>query len=124
MKKPVAYHLLRLGLGITFLWVGVMIFQDPVGWSTYIQPWAARLIPGPLVMAMQATAALDLAVGVFLLLGVFVWAAAALGAAHLMIVLVTVGANATTVRDIGLLAASLSLALSEWPDRLKFWKKK
>jgi len=115
MKKPLSYHLLRLGLGVTFLWVGVMIFQNPEGWGAFIQPWAARLMPVPLTLAMQSTAALDVAVGLLLLAGVFVWAAAALGAVHLVTVLVTVGVNTTTVRDIGLLAASLSLALSVWP---------
>ena len=115
MKKPLAYHLLRLGLGATFLWVGVMIFQDPVGWGSFIQPWAARLMPVPLTLAMQSTAALDVAVGAFLLIDGFAWAAAALGALHLATVLVTVGVNTTTVRDIGLLAASASLAVSAWP---------
>jgi len=115
MKKPLSYHLLRLGLGVTFLWVGVMIFQNPEGWGAFIQPWAARLMPVPLTLAMQSTAALDVAVGLLLLAGVFVWAAAALGAVHLVTVLVTVGVNTTTVRDIGLLAASLSLAFSVWP---------
>ena len=115
MRKPLSYQILRLGLGVTFLWIGVMIFQDPIGWSTFIKPWAARLIPVPLVQAMQDTAALDVLVGALLLSGLFVWAAAALGALHLTIVLVTVGVNATTVRDVGLLAASLSLAAAEWP---------
>ena len=119
MRKPLSYHLLRIGLGIVFLWIGVMIFQDPVGWSTFIRPWAARLIPVPLVQAMQETAALDVIVGALLVSGLLVWAAAALGAFHLAVVLVTSGVNATTVRDIGLLGACLSLAAATWPERLR-----
>lgn len=119
MRKPLSYHLLRIGLGIVFLWIGVLIFRDPVGWSTFIRPWAARLIPVPLAQAMQETAALDVLVGALLISGLFVWAAAALGAIHLAIVLVTSGVNDTTVRDIGLFAACLSLAAATWPERLK-----
>jgi uncharacterized membrane protein YphA (DoxX/SURF4 family) len=123
MKKPLSYHLLRLGLGITFIAIGVLIFMDPAGWGALIQPWAARLMPVPVVLVMQSTAALDVVIGVFLLIDAFVWAAAALGALHLVTVLITVGIRGETVRDIGLMAACFSLSLSVWPERLRFWMK-
>ncbi|MFI5206038.1 MAG: hypothetical protein ACHQVK_03785 [Candidatus Paceibacterales bacterium] len=117
MKKN-AYHVLRIGLAITFLWIGILIFKNPAAWSTYIQPWALKLIPGSLVNAMLETAVLDMLVGVFLLLNIFTWLAALLGALHLLIVLITCGITDITVRDIGLLCATLALAIEALPTKI------
>ncbi|MBI1866493.1 MAG: hypothetical protein HYS02_01865 [Candidatus Staskawiczbacteria bacterium] len=51
MKKT-AFHFLRVGLAVTFLWVGVLIFKNPDGWSGYLQPWAMGLLPVPIKQAM------------------------------------------------------------------------
>lgn len=102
---------LRVGIGITFLWIGILIFRDPTGWAAFIQPWAAKLIPGSIQTAMLQTAVLDMIIGVLLILGLWTWLASLLGVIHLIIVLVTAGITDVTARDIGLLAASLSLFL-------------
>ena len=121
--KSSSFHILRVGIGITFLWVGVLIFRDPQAWGTLLQPWAAGLIGSSLEQAMISAAILDLAVGGLLLINVFVWPAAILGAFHLAIVLTTVGINAITFRDIGLLAGTLALAVHAWPAWLRLKKK-
>lgn len=120
MKKS-AFHLLRVGMAITFLWIGILIFRDPESWGGLIMPWAAGLIPGSLKSAMISTAILDMAIGLFLLVDFLVWLAAGLGAIHLIIVLTTTGISAITVRDIGLLAAALALLANSWPEK---WRKK
>ena len=106
-----ALLVLRIGLAITFMWVGVMILQSPEAWASYMQPWAAALLPLPAVSAIQATAVLDLVIGVFLLIGFFTPLAALLAALHMVSVLVVTGINDVTVRDIGLLGASTALFL-------------
>ncbi len=121
--KISSFHILRVGVAITFLWIGILIFREPEAWGGMLQPWAAGLLPIPLKEAMIGTALLDIAVGFFLLIDVFTWLAAILGATHLAIVLTTVGINAITVRDIGLLAATLALAGSAWPESLRVFKK-
>ncbi len=120
------FHILRVGIAITFLWVGVLILKDPVGWSGYIQPWAQSLLPGSIVDIMIGTAIFDIAVGALLLVDMFTWIAAAAAVFHLTTVLIVSGINQVTIRDVGLLAASLSLLVGTFPSNLipKFLKSK
>ena len=113
--KSYAYNILRVGLAITFLWIGILILKDPLAWGGYLAPWAANLLPIPLEQAMIGTAVLDIVIGIFLLIDVWTWLAALVGAIHLVIVLTISGINAITVRDIGLLAGVIALAVSAWP---------
>lgn len=117
MRNQQALHVLRVGLGITFLWIGVLIFRDPQFWSGFIQPWAADLIPVPLESAMISTAILDVLIGLLLLVDVLTWVAALVATIHLAVVLITVGIDVVTVRDIGLLAGTLALAWARAPKR-------
>lgn len=119
-RQATSYHLLRVGVAITFLWIGILIFRDPEAWGAYLQPWAAGLLPVPLEQMMIGTAFLNMAIGTFLLVDFLVWLAAFIGAIHLVTVLVVSGINAITVRDIGLLAAVLALAVFSWPSNLNF----
>lgn len=109
--KPSASLILRVGIGITFLWIGILIFRDPAGWASMIQPWAAAYIPGNIQTAMMQTAVLDMLIGVLLITGLWTGIAALIGALHLLVVLVTAGITDITARDIGLLAAAIALAL-------------
>lgn len=108
MEKT-SFHILRVGLGITFLWIGFLIFKEPEAWGGYLQPWAAELLPVPIAQAMFATAFLDIAIGVLLLANLFVWFIALVGAIHIVIVLIVSGITDITVRDIGILAGVLAL---------------
>ena len=122
--KTSAFHILRVGIAITFLWIGILIFREPEAWGGFLQPWAANLLPIPLKEAMIGAALLDLTIDLFLLIDVWVWLAALLGAFHLVIVLTVSGINTVTVRDIGLLTALLALMVTTWPNKFNFWKKK
>lgn len=113
MEKS-AYHILRVGLAITFLWIGILIFRNPEAWGGYLQPWAAKLIPIPLAQVMIGTAILDMMIGFLLLIDALTWLVATISAIHLVIVLLVSGINAITVRDIGLLSSSLALAISAY----------
>lgn len=68
---------------------------------------------------MMGTALLDVLIGALLLLNFYTWLAAGVGALHLVIVLITSGFNSVTIRDIGLLAASVALALQAWSSKNK-----
>ena len=117
MKKT-SFHILRVGLAITFLWIAVLIFKEPEAWGAMLQPWAAGLLPIPIETAMIGTAILDLLIGFLLLLDVWVLLAAILGTIHLLIVIITVGINPITVRDLGLLAGTLALLVDSLPADL------
>lgn len=115
MKKT-SFHFLRVGLAITFLWIGILIFRNPESWSGYLQPWAVGFLPIPLEQAMISTAILDIAIGAFLLFDFLPWLAALVGAIHLVIVLTVSGITDITVRDIGLLVGALALMIDSLPQ--------
>jgi len=117
--KGAPIHIIRVGLGITFLWIGVLIIEDPTSWGGLLQPWAAGLLPVPVAQAMYSTAALDILVGFFLLVDIYTGTAALVGLLHLLTVIITVGIDPITVRDIGLLAAALALVFAYWPEKRK-----
>ncbi len=112
-----AFHFLRVGLAVTFLWIGVLILRDPIGWGAFIQPWALALLPGSVISMMIGTAILDILIGIFLLLDIYTWVAAAIGAAHIAVVLVTAGITDVTVRDIGLIVAAIALFIDSFPRK-------
>jgi uncharacterized membrane protein YphA (DoxX/SURF4 family) len=126
MRKA-SYHFLRVGLAITFLWIGILIFKNPESWGGYLQPWVAGLMPIPLTQAVIGTAILDIVIGFLLLVDFLPWLAALLGAIHLIIVLAVSGITDITVRDIGLLAALLAIVIDSLPQsiisRINFLKK-
>src|SRR3989344_3151506 len=108
-----SYHILRLGLAVTFIWIGVMILRDPAGWAGFLNPWAfelaERVLPFSIGNALKATAILDIALGGLLLFNIFTRVAAFLAAADIAVILITSGIDGVTVRDIGLLGAALAL---------------
>ena len=112
-----AFHVLRVGLAITFLWIGVLIFQDPVGWAGFIRPWAADILLASPEKVIIATAVLDILIGFLLLVDFLTFWASLLASLHLVAVLAVSGIDAITVRDIGLLAGALALVIFLWPPK-------
>lgn len=113
-----SFHILRVGTAVTFLWIGILILKSPFGWGGYLMPWAAKLLPVPVEQAMIGTAILDIVIGILLLVDLWTWFAAFLGAIHLVVVLAVSGITDITVRDIGLLAAALALMIDSLPEEL------
>jgi len=112
-----AFHILRVGTAITFLWIGVLIFKEPEAWGGLLQPWVFPLIMVSLKQAMIGTALLDIIIGGLLLVDKFTWLASLAGALHLIVVLVATGITTVTVRDIGLLAATIALITTAWSKK-------
>jgi uncharacterized membrane protein YdfJ with MMPL/SSD domain len=68
---------------------------------------------------MYSTAVLDVLVGLALLTDMLVFWAAALGFIHVVNVIIVVGINDATVRDIAIGAGLLSLMADTWPAWLR-----
>ncbi|MCR4312153.1 MAG: hypothetical protein NUV56_02600 [Candidatus Uhrbacteria bacterium] len=117
--KDGTYNILRVGMGITFAWIGILIFRNPESWGGLLQPWATGIMTESITQAMLVTAILDLIIGVLLIIDVYVWIAALVGSAHLIVVLTVVGIDDITVRDIALLTGCLALMWDALPDKLK-----
>ncbi len=118
MQKT-SFHVLRVGMAITFLWIGILIFRDWQAWGGFVQPWVTDLLPFSLKHMMYSTAVLDLVIGACLLFGWFTWLAALVGSLHLFSVLLVSGINDVTVRDIAIVAGTLALFVDSVPESIK-----
>ena len=110
-----SYHILRVGLAITFIWIGILIFKDPASWGGYLQPWIVELLPVPVKQALLGTALLDLIIGILFLIDWQPWLAGLLGSLHIATVLLVSGITDITVRDIGLLAGTIVIMVESLP---------
>lgn len=124
MENKLSFFVLKIGLGITFLWIGILILQDPIGWGAMVSPKIQNLLPVPIKTVMINNAILDITIGVILILSFIpflTWLAAMVGTLHLIMVLIATGIDAITVRDIGLIGGTIAIAIETWPEKLKFF---
>jgi len=102
---------LRLGVGVTFVWIGIMIVQEPLSWAGYMDPWVLNLIPGSVEFFMTVTGIIDIILGAFLVLNLFTNVVGYLVALHMVGILVGGGVNDVTVRDIAILAGGTAIGI-------------
>ena len=118
-------HILRIGLAITFIWIGIYIFRSPESWGALMHPWVRELLPiSFLKPIMLGTAILDVIIGGMFLFEGSTRRAASLASGHLVLILMTTGISEITVRNIGLLGATVALMVSVMPEHHRFWQKK
>lgn len=116
--KHASYHVLRVGLGITFLWIGILIIQNPLSWFENLLPWPQNLLDGWAIYIMYIIASMDLLIGLLLLVDIMLWLVALIGALHLITALFATGITALTVHDITLIAALIAVFLeSKGPSK-------
>ncbi|KKP41314.1 MAG: hypothetical protein UR31_C0035G0004 [Parcubacteria group bacterium GW2011_GWA2_33_14] len=114
-----SYHILRVGMSITFIWIGILILKDPQAWGGYVQPWVVKMLPVSVEQALLSTAILDILIGILFLIDWFSWVAGIVATLHLAVVLTVSGITDITVRDIGLLAATIVIMLEDLPLHIK-----
>lgn len=107
--KHASYHILRVGLGITFLWIGILIIQNPAAWFDYLLPWSKNLLDGWAINIMYLIASSDLLIGLLLLVDAMLWLVTIIGILHLLAALLATGITALTVHDITLIAALIAV---------------
>lgn len=106
---------LRLGLTFVFGWFGIDKFLHVSTWYGWIPAWLSFV---PQNMFLYVLGVLELVAAILLLGGRFV-RFASLGCAALLIgVVASFGINEITVRDIGLIAMALALAML--PEQRRF----
>lgn len=114
--KRASYHVLRVGMAVTFLWIGLLILKDPVGWSGYISAWVLDYLPVSPEQMMVGTGVFDLVIGGWLLIDYKIWMPSGLAFFHLVLVLIVSGIDAITVRDLGLIAGTFALFFDSVPE--------
>ncbi len=105
--------ILRIALGITFFWIGVLIFRHPGEWANFLSDWFVKLLPVSSSAFMSGISFLDMGLGLLLILNRFTKWVALIAAVHLLGILVSSGITDVTIRDVGLLGASIALFLDE-----------
>lgn len=118
-RYGLSYLVLRLGLGLVFLWIGIDILRHPDLWLGFVPESLPFGIPR--AVALQMNGFLDILLGILLMVRILPKTAAALAVLHLVGILVTQGINAILIRDVGLLGGALALLL--WPSssRARGW---
>lgn len=116
-----ALTILRIGLGITFVWLGYQIWLEPLAWGSFMLPWAQELLPRPLEDFMKMTAITDIIIGIWLIISWKIWIPALLASAHLIGVLITTTGSLQLAisRDLGLLAGTLAILVETIPASIK-----
>lgn len=107
-----ALLVLRICLGITFVWIGTLIVQDPEGWAGLIRSELAPFMPGDPATMMFSTGIIDIIIGLMLIFGVWLWIAGLFAALHMLGVILTIYVGDSTARDIGLMGAGFAVMLS------------
>ncbi|MEK7556602.1 MAG: hypothetical protein AAB538_01360, partial [Patescibacteria group bacterium] len=111
-RYGLSYVVLRIGVGIVFLWIGIDILRHSDLWLGFVPESLPFGIPR--AVALQLNGFFDILLGILLLVRIFPKTAAAFAVLHLAGILLTQGVNAILIRDVGLLGAAL--ALLRWPS--------
>lgn len=117
-KHGLSHFFLRAGLGIVFLWIGIDIFRHPENWIGFV-PHNLPFGFDP-ALALKINGALDTVLGTLFILGVFPKMVSAVGALHIMGVLLSQGVDAVLIRDVGLFGGCLALFF--WPKKKHHWQ--
>ncbi len=108
-KKLSPVLLLRIGLGLVFIYAGAHQIADPGAWTGFVPGWLGQII-SPLTF-IYIHGAFELALGLGIIIGFYLPILALIGALDLFAILIFFGVDDVTFRDFGLLMASLALFL-------------
>jgi uncharacterized membrane protein YphA (DoxX/SURF4 family) len=118
-SQRTAQIILRIGIAIVFLWFGIDKFVHPQYWLDAWVPQSVQNLAERVGMMphdfIHLNGIFEVLVGLSLATGFFIRYFAIAGALFLLAVMGFHGFNEVLVRDIGLLAGLIALAL--WPER-------
>ena len=109
---------LRIGLAVVFFWFGIDKFFHPDYWLNawvpqWVVPFAARF-GVTAVQLIYINGIFEVLIGLSLLTGVFMRFFSLLGVLFLLAIMVFIGLNEITVRDVGLMGGLLAIVV--WPE--------
>lgn len=109
--KKYAPAVVRIGLGLVFLWFGISQISAPADWAIMIPAYATKLPPFSPETLITLHGSFEIIFGALLFVGFKTRLAAFLLALNLANITFLVGYNAIGVRDFGLLMATVSIVL-------------
>lgn len=105
-----AYLVLRVGLAAVFIWAGVDMIRNPSDWQGFIPPWLLELLPYGEYEYLFIHGTFEILLAVSFLSGFLVWISAPLAVLEFAGILIFVGVDQVTFRDIGLLGAAWAMS--------------
>ena len=114
-----AHILMRVGLGLVFVWIGIDILRVPDSWIGFLP----QVMPFGLTreFALQLNGVFDLLLGLVLISGRVPKLAALLAGLHLAMIIISNGIDAVVIRDVSLLGTALALFVWPYHRRKKRW---
>jgi len=106
--------ILRIGLGLVFIYFGLIQFINPERWTDLLPEFLTKLSLFKPEIFILINGMFDTLVGFCLILGLFVRIFSLLAFLHLIsISLFSLGFNTSGIRDLGLAISALSLFFTE-----------
>lgn len=109
--KPFAPAIVRLGLGLVFLWFGLTQIFNGQSFLGYLPSFAKQIPLAPLTLILL-NGILDTVIGLFYIIGILTRLTAFVAMLHLCLVVIGLGYNDIAVRDVGLIIMSLSVMIN------------
>lgn len=104
---------LRIGLGLVFLYFSFQQMTNPAQWASYVPQGVtfSWLSANNLVMFNSV---LELCLGTFIIIGLYTRISAFILGLHLLFISFSIGYNPVGVRDFGLAIATLALCMNHY----------
>ena len=107
--KKYATLVLRVGLAAVLFWFAVNQLISPDDWSGLVPEYLSFIDPTTVI---YANAVFELILGITIIIGLFTRIFALLFGLHLIPIIISLGYGPSAARDVGLMLAAFSLALS------------
>jgi len=119
ITNKTSYLILRLGLAFIFLWFGTDKLIHPNYWiNTWIPQWLSGLLSSISIKTLNyiyIQGVFEIAIGLGFMLNTFIRIFAFLASLFLLLIILNIGINEVTIRDIGLLSGTLTILF--WQTR-------
>lgn len=107
VKNDFDVLILRVGLGLVFLYAGTASLQDPTSWIGFVPQFVSLIMPREVFLMLHAI--FELALGIGLIAGIRTHVLSILAFFSLLSILILFGIDDVTFRDFGLAAMALAL---------------
>jgi len=102
---------LRIGLALPFLIFGFDKFIHVYIWTPWIPQWLAGILPITPQLFMYVQGTVEVLIGLSLISGFLIVYSSAVASIMLLLIIITMGYNFTSVRDLGLLMIAVYLLI-------------
>ena len=109
--KKISPVVLRVAMALVFLWFGLNQVFDTDSWIFFLPEFLRNYVQEPAMLVFM-NGIVEIFLGTFLLVGVYVRFSAFVLAINLSAIVIAVGYNSVGVRDFGLAVATFAIALN------------